>query len=152
MGDNRSPEDILDEIMNRTTDSAPTSSAGPPRFDPPPPEDIPPAPDRPEETAAADRAGKLLPWLCLVLGFALLVLGLCVLQVTKVNGRLDELRQTVEAMQIVDDLREENKQLQKDLEGARNEAAQASDLNEQYQQMLGDILTERNSYVGQVQP
>lgn len=118
MEEGKSPEEILDEIMNRTPAPAPgpKPAPSPPRFEPPPPEDAPP-PDAPGKKDNPDFAAKLLPWLCMVLGAALLVMGVCVLQVVKMNHRLDELRQSVESMQAVDQLREEIGRLQEKNKG-----------------------------------
>ncbi|MDE6590714.1 MAG: hypothetical protein K2K53_10315, partial [Oscillospiraceae bacterium] len=67
---------------------------------------------RDRNTGRKDLSAKLLPWLCMVLGAALLVLGICLLQVVGLNSRLDELQQAVEAAQTDSQLQEEMERLQ----------------------------------------
>lgn len=126
MEEGKSPEEILDEIMNRTPAPESTPSPFPPRFGPPPPEDNPPPPpDAPGKKDNPDLAAKLLPWLCMVLGAALLVMGVCVLQVMKINHRLETLEETVEGIAYIDQLQRENKILQREKEDLEKELAQA---------------------------
>lgn len=126
MEEGKSPEEILDEIMNRTPDPAPgpKPAPSPPRFGPPPPEDAP-LPDAPGKKDNPDLAAKLLPWLCLVLGAALLVMGACALQVVKMNHRLEALEESVEGIAYIDQLQRENKILQREKEDLEKELAQA---------------------------
>lgn len=116
MDENKSPQDILNEIFQRTEKPIPASPERPAPDEPFPV--LPPG--GPKERGAAER---LLPWLCLVLGAALLVMGVCLFQLVRVNHRLNELQQAVEAVQTVDSLRQENKLLQSQLEqqAAQNE-------------------------------
>ena len=145
MDDKKPPEDILDAILNRTPDSAPRPTSYPPEFHPPAPEDIPLPPVTAARNSGSDWAAKLLPWLCLMLAAALLVLGVCVLQVVKVNDRLDELQQAVEAVQSVDSLREENKLLQQDVERAQSEKEQITEEKGQLYEIFADIGAERDT-------
>lgn len=108
--------DLFSEIFEKAEPSAPPPQR--PRFEYPPEEELsfPPPPDGGPAEKAGTAGTKLLPWLCMVLGAALLVLGVCLLQLVRMNDRLDELQQTVQEMQDVDGLREENEQLRRDLE------------------------------------
>ena len=100
MEENKSPQDILDEILNRPPDKIPAPTFYSPKFDPPPPDAAPPpAPDMPGKKAGSDRAARFLPWLCAMLGVSLLVTGVCVFQVVGVNRSLDELCEENEALQ-----------------------------------------------------
>ena len=123
MDENKSPQDILDEILNRPPEKI--SSPAPLKFDPSPDDDIHlPPPDTPGDKAGPDRAAQFLPWLCVMLGAALLVMGICLLQVAGVNRRLDELQETVEAVQAVDQLRGEKEALQAQLQAAERDVAE----------------------------
>lgn len=75
MDEKKPPADILDEIMSRWSQPLPSRVSYPPKFDPPPPEDSPPPTPAAEKPPLAER---LLPWLCALLGgavLAALVLG-----------------------------------------------------------------------------
>ncbi|MDE6261674.1 MAG: hypothetical protein K2M42_12630, partial [Oscillospiraceae bacterium] len=86
----------------------------------PPEDDPPPAPpsDEPTEKTGPEGGTKILPWLCVGLGAALLILGVCLLQLMRMNHRLDDLQQAVEAVRSMDSLREKIEQLQKQLDQA----------------------------------
>lgn len=100
MDENKSPEDILDEILNRPPDKIPAPTSYPLKFDPSLPDNVPWAtPDTSKKQSGPDRAARLLPWLCVILAISLLVIGICVFQVVGVNRSLDELRAENEALQ-----------------------------------------------------
>lgn len=143
--------DLLSEIFDRAEHPAPPPQR--PRFEYPPQDD--PVPSSPADSmlspsppsgGTSDKkepsiSAKLLPWLCMVLGTALLVLGICLLQLVRMNHRLDELQQTIENMQAVDGLREENQQLQQDLEELQELLDQAGMRNDWLMQVLDDDTT-----------
>ena len=150
--------DLLSEIFDRAEQAAPPPAQRP-RFEYPPEEEPPPA-DGPPPSSPADTAPPpspppdggtiksrrvtgeaLLPWLCLVLGGALLVVGICLLQLGRMNGRLDEFQQTIQDMQDADSLRKENEQLRKNLEDLQEQLDQAAALNERLEQALNDDTT-----------
>lgn len=122
MDENKSPQDILNEIFEKSQAAAPPPPLSPEQ--PPGDNDPLPAspPGGPAEKRGADTAAKLLPWLCVVLGAALLILGVCILQLARINHRLDGLQEAVEAVQIVDSLRDENGRLQVKLDQTERNA------------------------------
>lgn len=163
MDDNKSPEDILDAILNRTPDSSPSPTSYPPKFDLPDDIFLPPAKE-PEGREDSDKTSKSLPWLCLVLGIALLVMGICVLQVMGMNNRLDELQEMIAEMQAADSLREENEQLQQkvsEMQDTIDEMQQelqdscdpiSGNMEQLYiQQIKETILRERSEYLSFLQ-
>ena len=123
MDENKSPQDFLNEIFEKSEAAAPPMPQ--PRFELPG-DDPPPAPppDGPAGKHGSEAGAALLPWLCVMLGVALLVLGVCLLQLVRINHRLDGLQQAVEAVQSVDGLRKENEQLQEQLDQAEQELEQ----------------------------
>ena len=134
MDENKSPQDILNEIFEKSREAEPPIPQ--PRFEPPGGDEPPPAPPTEEPTGkrGTETAAKLLPWLGVVLGAALLILGVCILQLARINHRLDGLQEAVEAVRSVDSLRKENEQLQEQLD-------QAEENSEQLQQALDDTNT-----------
>lgn len=97
MDKNKSPQDFLNEIFEKSRTSAPP--VPPPRFEPPEDYLPPPAPPAGGPGEKAGRLAKLLPWLlCLALG-AVLLLGVCLLQLAQANRRLDELGEEHAALQ-----------------------------------------------------
>lgn len=128
MDENKSPQDFLNEIFEKSQAAVPPvppARFGPSLFEPPGPgDDPPPAPpnDEPAEKHGSEAGTKLFPWLCVMLGAALLVLAVCLFQLTRMNHRLDGLQQAVEAVQSVDDLREENERLQEQLDQTEKNA------------------------------
>ena len=137
MDDNKSPQDILNEIFEKSQAAAPPPPEQPPGDDPP----TAPTPGEPAEKHGTETAAKLLPWLCMALGAALLVLGVCLLQVAGMNRRLDGLQQAVEAVQSVDSLREENEQLQQENQELQKLLSQAEALNDHYGREIYDAST-----------
>lgn len=124
MDKNKSPQDFLNEIFEKSRTSAPP--VPPPRFEPPEDYLPPPAPPAGGPGEKAGGLAKLLPWLlCLALG-AVLLLGVCLLQLAQANRRLGEEHAA---------LREESGQLRRDLEELREQTVQA-------EQARGDLLAE----------
>lgn len=118
MNEMKSPEDILDEIMNRPPapipgmEAEPDPTPSPSRFDPP--EDIPPPPpEAPGKTNPPSGAAKAVPWLCAALAVSLVLLGVCVFRMVKTSSQLDELEiSSAEALAEADRLRQENTALE----------------------------------------
>lgn len=124
MDENKSPQDFLNEIFEKGRASAPPDPT--PRFEPLEDHLPPPAPPAGGHGEKAGRLAKLPPWLlCLALG-AVLLLGVCLLQLAQANRRLGEEHAA---------LREENGQLRRDLEELREQTVQA-------EQARGDLLAE----------
>lgn len=112
MDEQKDPVDILDEIMSRWSQPRPSPADRPLKFDPPP--------STGEKPPLAQR---LLPWLGVLLGGAVLALILCGVQLFSVNARLDGLQASIEEIQAVDELQKEVDDLEKQLKQAE-EAAQ----------------------------
>ena len=108
MDKKKPPADILEEIMSRSEKPLPSPVSYPPKFDPPPPEDTPPPAPAVEKPPLAER---LLPWLCALLGGAVLAALVLGFQLFSVNARLDTLTASVGEIQTVDELRKENDRL-----------------------------------------
>ena len=137
MDEKKPPADILDEIMNRSEKPLPSPVSYPPKFDPPPPEDTPPPPPAAEKPSMTER---LLPWLGVLLGGAVLAALVLGFQLFSVNARLDGLQASIEEIRTVDELREENEKLEKEnqaVESARKEAEARAEEAEQYVDYLG---------------
>lgn len=137
MDENRSPQNILDEIFEKSGEHTPPPQR--PAFEYPKEDDpLPPSPSGGSgdtSRKAGGTAQKLLPWLCVALGAALLVMGICLLQLVRMNHRLEELQQAVEAVQSMDDLRKENGRLQVKIDQTERNA-------EHLRQSLDDSRTE----------
>ena len=131
MDEKKPPADILEEIMSRSEKPLPSPVSYPPKFDPPPPEDTPPpAPEEKKPTPAE----RLLPWLGVLLGGAVLAALVLGFQLFSVNARLDGLQTAVGEIQTVDELREENEKLKKenqDMETDQQELLERNDVLEQ---------------------
>ena len=108
MDEKKPPADILDEIMSRSEKPLPSPVSYPPKFDPPPPEDTPPPAPAGEKPPLAER---LLPWLCVLLGGAVLAALVLGFQLFSVNTRLDGLQANLEGIQTMDELMDENEKL-----------------------------------------
>ncbi|MBD5084229.1 MAG: hypothetical protein HDT33_03985 [Clostridiales bacterium] len=134
MDENKSPQDILNEIFEKSGEPTPPPQR--PTFEYPSEDDPLPAPppDEPTEKHGAEEGARPFPWLGVMLGAALLVMGVCLLQLVRMNHRLDELQQAVEAVQSVDSLREENGRLQVKLDQTERNA-------EHLRQTLDDTRT-----------
>lgn len=116
MDENKSPQDILNEIFEKSQAPAPPPQPGPEEDSFP----SAPPPSGADGNREANVSAKLLPWLCVVLGAALLVMGVCVLQVVGINRRLGELQNAVEAQNV-----DSFTQLQADLDAQTERADQA---------------------------
>lgn len=125
MDEKKPPADILDEILNRPEEPRPAPAGQPPKFDPPP-EDGPPPPPAGKKTPPAQR---LLPWLCALLGGAVLGLVLCGARLHSVNAQLDGLQG---ALEEIDALKEDKAKLADTIAG---QAEQLTRRESDYQQM-----------------
>lgn len=128
--------DLFSEIFDKAERSA--SPPQRPRFEYPPEEEpdhlapadslppLPPPPENEPQGKGRRPAGeKLLPWLCMMLGATLLVLGVCLLQLVRMNDRLDALEETVQGVALIDQLQRENKALQQEQEKLEQSVQQA---------------------------
>lgn len=137
MDEKKPPADILDEILNSPEEPHPSPANHPLKLDPPAEEDSPSPPPAEKKAPLTER---LLPWLCALLGGAVLALVLCGVQLFSVNARLDGLQSAVEEIRTVDELREENETLKKEnqaIESARKEAEARAEEAEQNVDYLG---------------
>lgn len=131
MDEKKPPADILEEIMSRSEKPLPSPVSYPPKFDPPPPEDTPPPAPAVEKPPLAER---LLPWLCALLGGAVLAALVLGFQLFSVNARLDTLTASVGEIQTVDELRKENDRLKtsvQDMVSDQQELLERDDVLEQ---------------------
>lgn len=141
MDEEKAPVDILDEILNRPENPLPSPTPYPPKFDPPLLEDDPP-PSPPEKKPSP--AERLLPWLCALLGGAVLALALCGIQLFSVNARLDGLQTAVGEIQAVDELRAENKKLKTDQQAAESAQKEAWEIHDDLQWQLQRLEAQYN--------
>lgn len=128
MDEKKPPADILDEILSRSEKPLPSPVSYPPKFDPPSPADSPPPPPAAEKPPLAER---LLPWLGVLLGGAVLAALLLGLQLFSVNARLDGLQAAVGEIRAVDEL-------QKEVDDLENQLKQAEDAAQKTDQRLWD--------------
>ena len=131
MDEKKPPADILEEIMSRSEKPLPSPVSYPPKFDPPPPEDTPQPPPAAEKPPLAER---LLPWLGVLLGGAVLAALVLGFQLFSVNARLDTLTASVGEIQTVDELRKENDRLKtsvQDMVSDQQELLERDDVLEQ---------------------
>ena len=132
MDGQKDPVDILDEIMSRSEKPLPPPVPYPPKFDPPP-EDSPPPSPAVEKPPLAER---LLPWLGVLLGGAVLASLLLGFQLFSVNARLDGLQASIEEIQTVDELRKENEKLEKENQAMESARTEAETQTEELEQVL----------------
>ncbi len=137
MDEKKPPVDILDEIMSRSEQPLPSPVSYPPKSDPPPPEDSPPPSPAAEKPPLAER---LLPWLGVLLGGAVLAALLLGFQLFSVNARLDGLQASIEEIRTVDELREENDRLKTSIQDT---VANQQDLLARNEELKQDV-----SYLG----
>lgn len=125
MDEQENKPDILSKIFDKAGQPASPPQERP-KFEYPPDDEPSPPPSHngPGENSGA--AAKLLPWLCMVLGAALLVLGICLLQLARMNQRLESLEETVQSVALIDQLQRENKILQQELEKLEESVQQAT--------------------------
>lgn len=128
MDEQKDPVDILDEIMSRSEQPLPSPVSYPAKFDPPPPEDSPPPDPAAEKPSMAER---LLPWLGVLLGGAVVAALVLGFQLFSVNARLDGLQASIEEIRAVD-------ALQKEVDDLENQLKQAEDAAQKTDQRLWD--------------
>lgn len=142
---NKTPEQILDEIMNR--------ASPPPVYYPPKPEpDAPdppgnaPPPSAPPGTAAqTDAPAKPRPWLWGALGAALLALAVCASLLVNASRKLNARESALEEnTQLADSLQKENEELESELSKAE---AELQELNgKSFQNSLMDKQIRQNQF------
>lgn len=142
---NKTPEQILDEIMNR--------ASPPPVYDPPKPEpDAPdppgnaPPPSAPPGTAAqTDAPAKPRLWLWGALGAALLALAVCASLLVNASRKLNARESALEEnTQLADSLQKENEELESELSKAE---AELQELNgKSFQNSLMDKQIRQNQF------
>ena len=141
MDEKKPPADILDEIMSRSEKPLPSPVSYPPKFDPSPPEDTPPPAPAREKPPLAER---LLPWLCALLGGAVVVALVLGFQLFSVNARLDGLQVNLEGIQTMDELMDENEKLGTVLQAMgtaqQEELARREELEQQVQTFSNQYL------------
>lgn len=146
MDEKKDPVDILDEIMSRTEEPRPAIKEHP-RFDPP--EDIVPPPVTEAEKKTSNPAKRLLPWLCALLGGAVLAVLLLGFQLFSVNHRLEELQASLEEIQTVDELMDENEKLKNSAQNTKTDLQERYDTLEKNYQTVTEYnsdLTYRTAY------
>lgn len=140
MDEKKPPADILEEIMSRSEKPLPSPVSYPPKFDPPP-EDTPQPPPAAKKSPLADR---LLPWLCALLGGAVLAALVLGFQLFSVNARLDGLQANLEGIQTMDELMDENEKLRTVLQAMgttqQEELARQEELEQQVQTFSNQYL------------
>lgn len=141
MDEKKPPADILEEIMSRSEKPLPSPVSYPPKFDPPPPEDSPPPAPAAEKPPLAER---LLPWLCALLGGAVLAALVLGFQLFSVNARLDTLTASVGEIQTVDELRKENDRLKTSVQDMVSDQQELLDRKNELEQ-IRQALEERDA-------
>ncbi len=143
MDEKKPPADILDEIMSRSEQPLPSPVSYPPKSDPPPPEDSPPPAPAAEKPPLAER---LLPWLGILLGGAVLAALVLGFQLFSVNARLDGLQAAVGEIKAADTLLNEKKLLQRDMDTLQNQVEsleeQLDSVYEQWRASMQDTRLE----------
>lgn len=137
MDEKKPPADILEEIMSRSEQPFPSPVSYPPKFDPPPPEDSPPPTPAAEKSPLAER---LLPWLCALLGGAVLAALVLGFQLFSVNARLDTLTASVGEIQTVDELRKENDRLKTSVQDMVSDQQELLDRNDVLEQNIQKVV------------
>lgn len=142
---NKTPEQILDEIMNRAS-PPPVYYPPKPRADAPDPsEDAPPPSGQPEPAAQADAPAKPRPWLWGALGAALLALAVCASLLVNTSRKLNAQESALEeSTQLADSLQKENEKLESELSKAE---AELQELNgKSFQNSLMDKQIRQNQF------
>ena len=142
---NKTPEQILDEIMNRAS-PPPVYYPPKPRADAPDPsEDTPPPSGQPEPAAQADAPAKPRPWLWGALGAALLALAVCASLLVNTSRKLNAQESALEeSTQLADSLQKENEKLESELSKAE---AELQELNgKSFQNSLMDKQIRQNQF------
>lgn len=147
MDEQENKPDILSEIFDKAGQPASPPQERP-KFEYPPDDEPSPPPSHNGPGENSGTAAKLLPWLCMVLGAALLVLGICLLQLARMNQRLESLEETVQSVALIDQLQRENKILQQELEKLEESVQQATwrtrELEQENQAVYAQYYTERD--------
>lgn len=120
MDENNAPQDFFQEIFRSSQEPPPPRER--PQFDDPPEDGPPPAPPSGGRGEKAAGSAKLLPWLlCLVLGAALLVIGVCMLRVSELSGHLELLDEVRRLEQENESLKTQKNVLSDHLEQVKEE-------------------------------
>ena len=146
MDEKKPPADILDEIMSRSEKPLPSPVSYPPKFDPPSPADSPPPPPAAKKSPLAER---LLPWLGVLLGGAVLAALLLGLQLFSVNARLDGLQANLEGIQAMDELTRENDRLRTAVQAAVAAQQELLDGQDELRQRRDALEQRRNELENQ---
>lgn len=120
---NKTPEQILDEIMNRASPPPAYHSSKPEPDSPDPPED-----GQPETAAQPDAPAKAKPrpWLWGALGAALLALAVCAALLVNTSKKLNTQESALEEnTQLADSLQKENETLQQENKELESELSKA---------------------------
>lgn len=142
---NKTPEQILDEIMNRAS-PPPVYYPPKPRADAPDPSEDTPPPSAPPGTAAqTDAPAKPHPWLWGALGAALLALAVCASLLVNASRKLNARESALEEnTQLADSLQKENEELESELSKAE---AELQELNgKSFQNSLMDKQIRQNQF------
>ncbi len=142
---NKTPEQILDEIMNR---ASPPPVYYPPKPEPDapdPPGDAPPPSAPPGTAAQTDAPAKPRPWLWGTLGAALLALAVCASLLVNASRKLNARESALEEnTQLADSLQKENEELESELSKAE---AELQELNgKSFQNSLMDKQIRQNQF------
>lgn len=142
---NKTPEQILDEIMNRAS-PPPVYYPPKPRADAPDPSEDTPPPSAPPGTAAqTDVPAKPHPWLLGALGTSLLALAVCASLLVNASRKLNARESALEEnTQLADSLQKENEELESELSKAE---AELQELNgKSFQNSLMDKQIRQNQF------
>lgn len=142
---NKTPEQILDEIMNRAS-PPPVYYPPKPRADAPDPSEDTPPPSAPPGTAAqTDAPAKPRLWLWGALGAALLALAVCASLLVNASRKLNARESALEEnTQLADSLQKENEELESELSKAE---AELQELNgKSFQNSLMDKQIRQNQF------
>lgn len=142
---NKTPEQILDEIMNR---ASPPPVYYPPKPEPDapdPPGDAPPPSAQLETASQPDVPAKPHPWLWGALGAALLALAVCASLLVNASRKLNARESALEEnTQLADSLQKENEKLESELSKAE---AELQELNgKSFQNSLMDKQIRQNQF------
>lgn len=142
---NKTPEQILDEIMNR---ASPPPVYYPPKPEPDapdPPGDAPPPSAPPGTAAQTDAPAKPRLWLWGALGAALLALAVCASLLVNASRKLNARESALEEnTQLADSLQKENEELESELSKAE---AELQELNgKSFQNSLMDKQIRQNQF------
>lgn len=148
---NKTPEQILDEIMNRASPPPAYYSPKPEPEAPEPPGDAPPPPAPPETAAQPDAPAKPRPWLWRALGAALLALAVCAALLVNTSRRLDAQKSALEEnTRLAESLQKENETLQQENKELESELSKAeAELQQLSHMALQNSLDQKQIYQNQ---